>query len=276
MPSYSIFLVACSVILAISLQSGSTHAFTGSNFALRSASIVASSPASTRTSIFSTPTPENEGDAQQQQLNAFVDPLSANKPSAPAVVEEKNYPIDLPSPILLASSMVLAIIGVGKRKRNEMTRHELWNNSWLDWKSSIIQHSAWHWLDWTRHAFDWFGNLHWMFILRFSFRNFDCIFICAFFPCCNRCRLRFTMDQLMMIHLFCIFERKNCMYAPYACMNSAGSGFDIFSDEPRFPFAVNLAISAGGLSVCLGLFYASILKAQAETEEDDRKYMSGR
>lgn len=56
----------------------------------------------------------------------------------------------------------------------------------------------------------------------------------------------------------------------------SGSGFDIFADEPRFPFAVNAAISAGGLAICIGLFYASILKAQAETEEDDKKYMSGR
>jgi len=55
-----------------------------------------------------------------------------------------------------------------------------------------------------------------------------------------------------------------------------GSGFDIFADEPRFPFAINATVSAAGLALCLGLFYASVLKAQAETEEDDRKYMSGR
>lgn len=55
-----------------------------------------------------------------------------------------------------------------------------------------------------------------------------------------------------------------------------GSGFDIFADEPRFPFVINATLSAGGLAVCLGLFYASILKAQAETEEDDKRYMSGR
>jgi hypothetical protein len=39
---------------------------------------------------------------------------------------------------------------------------------------------------------------------------------------------------------------------------------------------INAGIAAGGLSLCTGLFYASILKAQAETEEDDKKYMSGR
>ncbi|VEU33709.1 unnamed protein product [Pseudo-nitzschia multistriata] len=159
---YSIIFVACSFILG-------THAFTSNSFAglqaiAASRSSTIASPFSKRTKIFSTP-PEGE-DFQQQQLDAFDDPLSANKPSTP---EEGNtsYPIDLPSPILLASSMVLAIIGVG-------------------------------------------------------------------------------------------------------------SGFDIFADEPRFPLAVNAVISAGGLAVCLGLFYASILKAQAETEEDDKKYMSGR
>ena len=56
----------------------------------------------------------------------------------------------------------------------------------------------------------------------------------------------------------------------------SGSGFDIFADEPLFPTIVNASISAGGLSLCLGLFYASIRKAQAETEEDDEKYMNGR
>lgn len=171
MSSYSMFLLACSLILAIGLQSGSTHAFTGNNFARRPALAASPSasiapPSSRKTAIFSTPPEsETEGDAQQQQLDAFVDPLSANKPSTPEP-EGTSYPIDLPSPILLASSMILAIVGVG-------------------------------------------------------------------------------------------------------------SGFDIFSDEPRFPFAVNAAITAGGLAICLGLFYASIRKAQAETEEDDKKYMSG-
>mmetsp|Transcript_14602 Transcript_14602/g.40582 ORF Transcript_14602/g.40582 Transcript_14602/m.40582 type:complete len:167 (+) Transcript_14602:105-605(+) len=166
MSRHSVCTVALSLILALCLQAGSTQAFTGNNIARRAA-FAASSSASRRTTIFSTP-PEsdNGGDAQQQQLDAFADPLSTNT-AATSAPEETSYPIDLPSPILLASSMVLAIIGVG-------------------------------------------------------------------------------------------------------------SGFDIFSDEPRFPFAINAAISAGGLATCLGLFYASILKAQAETEEDDKRYMSGR
>ena len=55
-----------------------------------------------------------------------------------------------------------------------------------------------------------------------------------------------------------------------------GSGFDIFSDSPLFPFAINATITASTLALCVGLFYASILKAQAETEEDDKNYMNGR
>mmetsp|Transcript_766 Transcript_766/g.842 ORF Transcript_766/g.842 Transcript_766/m.842 type:complete len:165 (-) Transcript_766:334-828(-) len=55
-----------------------------------------------------------------------------------------------------------------------------------------------------------------------------------------------------------------------------GCGFDIFSDSPRFGVAINASIATSGLILCLGLFYASILKAQAETEEDDENYMNGR
>lgn len=155
-----VFVLAWSLILATALFSGSAHAFT-SNFGQR-ASVVSVSAKTTQ--IFSTP-PENE---EEQGLDAFADPLTANKPPVPdSTPEGTSYPIDAPSPILLASSMVLAIIGVG-------------------------------------------------------------------------------------------------------------SGFDIFADEPRFPFVINATISAGGLALCLGLFYASILKAQAETEEDDKRYMSGR
>jgi len=55
-----------------------------------------------------------------------------------------------------------------------------------------------------------------------------------------------------------------------------GCGFDIFSDSPRFGVAINASIATVGLTLCIGLFYASILKAQAETEEDDENYMNGR
>ncbi len=162
MARHSLLVFVWSLILAIGLFSGSTHAFSSNLGPVASVTTAQSR----KTVAFSTP-PENE-EPDAFDLDAFADPLTSNKPPAPVDTSEgTSYPIDLPSPILLASSMVLAIIGVG-------------------------------------------------------------------------------------------------------------SGFDIFADEPRFPFVINATLSAGGLAVCLGLFYASILKAQAETEEDDKRYMSGR
>ena len=99
------FLLALSLILTIGLQSGGTHAFTR-NFQ-RNGIATASIPLSKSIKAFSTP-PENNGDA-------FADPLSSNKPVSSPEPEGTSYPIDLPSPILLSSSMVLAIIGVGKQ-----------------------------------------------------------------------------------------------------------------------------------------------------------------
>lgn len=163
MARQSVFVCTWSLILAIGLFSESSHAFS-SNFQRRASAVSASMSRSKTTAIFSTP-PDGE---ESEGLDAFSDPLTANKPPVPdSTPNGTSYPIDVPSPILLGSSMVLAIIGVG-------------------------------------------------------------------------------------------------------------SVFDIFADEPRFPFVINATISAGGLAICLGLFYASILKAQAETEIDDEKYMSGR
>ena len=120
----SIFLLASSLLLTISLQSSSTHAFT-SNFQQRQGVVAASlsstqdlqravSKTSRTTLIFSTP-PENESGGDP--LDAFGDPLQSNKPPAStSTPEDKNYPIDLPSPILLGSSMILAIVGVGKNR----------------------------------------------------------------------------------------------------------------------------------------------------------------
>ena len=95
-------------ILAIGLFSESTLAFS-SNFQGR-----ASISQSRTTGIFSTPQDGDEPDAFE--LDAFADPLTSNKPPAPVETSETSYPIDVPSPILLASSMVLAIIGVGKQQ----------------------------------------------------------------------------------------------------------------------------------------------------------------
>ena len=102
---YSIFLLAWSLILTIGLQSGTTHAF--------STNLQRQGATSRVTVRFSTP-PESEGG---NEMNAFADPLSNNKPPVSASTPERtSFPIDLPSPILLSGAMVLAIIGVGKKK----------------------------------------------------------------------------------------------------------------------------------------------------------------
>jgi hypothetical protein len=55
-----------------------------------------------------------------------------------------------------------------------------------------------------------------------------------------------------------------------------GSGFDLANSTPRFGFGATFSVATISLTLCAGLFYASILKAQAETEEDDREYMKGK
>mmetsp|Transcript_20967 Transcript_20967/g.31792 ORF Transcript_20967/g.31792 Transcript_20967/m.31792 type:complete len:152 (-) Transcript_20967:187-642(-) len=58
---------------------------------------------------------------------------------------------------------------------------------------------------------------------------------------------------------------------------SIGSIFELTGTEaPQYGFVPTMAIAVIGLPSCLYLFYASILKAQAETEEDDKRYMQGR
>ena len=54
----------------------------------------------------------------------------------------------------------------------------------------------------------------------------------------------------------------------------AGSIFDLTGgSEPNLGFGTTAAIAAISIPVGLFLFYASILKATAETEEDDRDYL---
>jgi len=130
MSRYGVFILAWSLLLAIGLQSSSTHAF-ASNFqrpGVVAASLSSSSrtqnprkeaAGASRTVIFSTP-PESEGG---DQLDPFSDPLSSNKPPAStSTPEDTSYPINLPSPILLGSSMILAIIGVGKQEEERILR----------------------------------------------------------------------------------------------------------------------------------------------------------
>ena len=107
----SVFVLAWSLFLAIGLFSGQgAHAFT-SHFHPRASAVSAST--SKTTMVFSSP----EDVEQEEGLDAFADPLTANKAPVPdSTPEGTSYPIDVPSPILLASSMVLAIIGVGKQQ----------------------------------------------------------------------------------------------------------------------------------------------------------------
>jgi hypothetical protein len=58
--------------------------------------------------------------------------------------------------------------------------------------------------------------------------------------------------------------------------NVAGSGFDLANDTPRYGFGITFSIATIGLTLSVGLFYASVLKAKAETEADDKEYMKGR
>ena len=99
---YSIFVTVWTLLLTIGLQSRSTSAFTtsttSSNFQM--------ARTTTKTVFFSTP-PERE------ESDPFADPLRSRTSSSEVVTTK--YPINLPSPLLLASSMILAIIGTGKR-----------------------------------------------------------------------------------------------------------------------------------------------------------------
>jgi hypothetical protein len=55
-----------------------------------------------------------------------------------------------------------------------------------------------------------------------------------------------------------------------------GSGFDLANSTPRFGFGMTFSVATISLTLCAGLFYASILKAQAETDADDKEYMRGK
>lgn len=56
----------------------------------------------------------------------------------------------------------------------------------------------------------------------------------------------------------------------------SGSIFELSGGNPQYGFPVTAAIAAIGLPTCLFLFYAAIKKGIAETEEDDKKFLSGR
>ena len=49
--------------------------------------------------------------------------------------------------------------------------------------------------------------------------------------------------------------------------------FELVGGDPKLGFGSSAAIAAVGIPSALFLFYASILKATAETEEDDKNFM---
>lgn len=54
---------------------------------------------------------------------------------------------------------------------------------------------------------------------------------------------------------------------------STGSLFELLGGNPSLPFEATAAIVLIGFPLCIFLFYASILKATAETEADDREFL---
>jgi hypothetical protein len=52
--------------------------------------------------------------------------------------------------------------------------------------------------------------------------------------------------------------------------------FELTGGNPQYGSAVTAAIAAVSIPLCLFLFYASVKKAQAETDEDDKEFMKGK
>jgi hypothetical protein len=122
-------------------------------------------------------------------------PLPETSIATPSEPEGTQYPIDVPSPLLLATSVVLAIVGTGEVSYG---------------KRIVCLCKPW-------------------FSLLFFF----------FFP-------------------------------------TIGSAFELVNPEPKFGVATTAVLTLVSLPLCFFLFYASVLKATAETEVDDKEFMKGR
>ena len=59
----------------------------------------------------------------------------------------------------------------------------------------------------------------------------------------------------------------------FATYTQKGSLFELLGGSPILGFIPTAAIALVGLPLCLFLFYAAILKAKAETEEDDKDFL---
>ena len=106
-------IVFLSLCLYALLSQQSTDAFTStlpSRSSLSSRISVFDGGKGPRLVLFDSPTSEPEIDTESQSSSVVT------SPSPPAEYEESApYPIDLPSPLLLATSMVLAIVGTGTK-----------------------------------------------------------------------------------------------------------------------------------------------------------------
>ena len=144
---------------------------------------------------------ENNSEPSEGVQQTDVNAVSTTDTSMSAPTEESSpYPIDLPSPLLLASSMILTIAGVGK---------------------SIP-----------------------------------------------------SLPKLLMAVWWTVWVKLQNLWRFRSCFVFAGSIFDLTGgSEPNLGFGTTAAIAAVSIPVGLFLFYASILKATAETEEDDRDYL---
>lgn len=56
----------------------------------------------------------------------------------------------------------------------------------------------------------------------------------------------------------------------------AGSAFELVNPEPKFGFVQTAVLALFSIPTCFFLFYASVLKATAETEADDKEFMERR
>mmetsp|Transcript_33810 Transcript_33810/g.81982 ORF Transcript_33810/g.81982 Transcript_33810/m.81982 type:complete len:158 (-) Transcript_33810:102-575(-) len=55
-----------------------------------------------------------------------------------------------------------------------------------------------------------------------------------------------------------------------------GSAFELVNPDPKFGFAQTAVLALFSIPTCFFLFYASVLKATAETEADDKEFMKNR
>lgn len=75
------------------------------------------------------------------------------------------------------------------------------------------------------------------------------------------------------LSLCCFVKGSLIMYNVAFTALPIGSSFELMGEKPPLGFAPTAAIAAIGFPACLYLFYAAVLKATAETEEDDAKFL---